>query len=374
MTITEQAPAPPRAVAADIQRSMPFTFTRAAAAEGPGDGLTLRGHAAVFNQDTEIDSWEGRFLERIRPGAFKKSIRSRTPVLQFEHGRHSLIGSMPIGRIDDLREDDQGLYVEARLSDNWLIQPVRDAIRDEAVTGMSFRFGVVREAWTDAQGKAIRDDAELLDLLYYPERDGNAERQPLTRELIEVRCAELGPVVFPAYEGTDVGVRAARIASAVRSDDVVRHRVQRGLALGEHDAPEDTISDRDPELLRQVAIAALWPDSVRTTQAPPGPRIPAPSAPDQDDRSGVFLTPPTPGSGTSTYVLPALNGTTTAAPPAPQERGEDAPAQSHPSEPASTTDAPAQSHPSPTSDQDARQQYARRAYVTSNGVGKRRYE
>jgi HK97 family phage prohead protease len=378
VTIAEQAPAPPRAVAADIQRSMPFTFTRAADGEA-GDGLTLRGHAAVFNQPTEIDSWEGRFLEQVRPGAFKKSIRSRTPVLQFEHGRHNLIGSMPIGRIDDLREDDQGLYVEARLSDNWLIEPVRDAIRDEAVTGMSFRFGVIRDQWTDAQGKVIRDDAELLDLLWYPEREGNVERQPLTRELIEVRVAELGPVVFPAYEGTSVSVRAASIASTVRSDEALLHRVQRGLALAERSAPE-AVPDRDPDLLREVAIAALWPDAVHTqstppvrSAAPPLPPLRPTETPDPDNRSGVSATRPS-----QLVDLDALRAsvskTGTTSTNSTTERAEDAPAAGHPSTPASTTDAPAPSHPSPTSDQDARQQYARRAYVTTHSVGKRRYE
>src|SRR5690606_40475551 len=87
------------------------------------------------------------------------------------------------------------LFVEARLTDNWLIQPIRDAISDGAVDGMSFRFDVVRDEWRDINGKLIKDDGELLALLYDP-----GERGPLQRTLIEVRVAELGPVVFPAYQ------------------------------------------------------------------------------------------------------------------------------------------------------------------------------
>jgi phage head maturation protease len=82
-----------------------------------------------------------------------------------------------------LREDRNGLFVRARLSDNWLIQPVRDAIRDGAISGMSFRFRVVADEWgTDTEGD--------------------------TRTIREVELLEAGPVVFPAYEQTTVAVRS----------------------------------------------------------------------------------------------------------------------------------------------------------------------
>lgn len=159
------------------------------------DGLTLTGYAAVFNRRTRIDSWEGTFDEVIVPGAFKRSINARTPVLMFEHGQHPLIGSMPLGSFRRLREDSRGLYVEARLHDNWLIGPVRDAIASGAITGMSFRFSVVREQW-DNKGKV-----------------------PL-RTLQELKVSELGPVVFPAYRDTEVAVRSLleRLPEELRVD------------------------------------------------------------------------------------------------------------------------------------------------------------
>ena len=36
------------------------------------------------------------------------------------------------------------------MADNWLVAPFADAIRGGRVTGMSFRFSVVREKWFDA--------------------------------------------------------------------------------------------------------------------------------------------------------------------------------------------------------------------------------
>lgn len=147
------------------------------------DGQTLEGYAAVFNEWTNIRDALGEYRERIAPGAFKRSLGQRTPVLQFDHGTHPLIGSLPLGSITALREDRNGLFVKARLSDNWLVQPVRDAISEKAISGMSFRFRVVSDDWEQT------DDGE-------------------TRTINEVELLELGPVVFPAYEQTSVAVRS----------------------------------------------------------------------------------------------------------------------------------------------------------------------
>jgi HK97 family phage prohead protease len=147
------------------------------------DGRTRAGYAAVFNEWTDISDRMGTYRERIAPGAFKRSIGQRTPVLQFDHGQHPLIGSLPLGAVTTLREDRNGLFVKARLSDNWLVEPFRDAIRDGGVKGMSFRFRVIADEWdTD-------DDGE-------------------NRTIKEVELLELGPVVFPAYEQTSVAVRS----------------------------------------------------------------------------------------------------------------------------------------------------------------------
>ena len=229
----------------ELLRTKPFTLTRAAEG-GDTDGLTLEGHAAVFNETTLIDSWEGRFLERVAPGAFKKTLRERTPVLQFDHGHHPLVGSIPIGRIQDAHEDDTGVFVQARLHDNWLVQPVRDAIVEGSITGMSFRFSPVREEWRGEDGRLVKDDEEILALLW-------SGTEMLTRTLKELKVPELGPVVFPAYQATDVGVRSGRTTidlGSLRSDPNARKNLARALWLAEvpssDDAPPDGhLSPRD---------------------------------------------------------------------------------------------------------------------------------
>ncbi|MEV5445251.1 HK97 family phage prohead protease [Streptomyces sp. NPDC052644] len=282
--------------ARDLERSAPFSFQRADGDGEAGDGRSLSGYAAVFGQDTEIDSWEGHFVETIRKGAFRKTIRESVPVMQFDHGRHPLIGSLPIGQITDLREDDQGLYVEARVTDNWLMQPVRDAIAEKTVNGMSFRFEVVREEWRDVNGKLVRPE-EVLDLLWMP-----GDRGPLRRELIELKCRELGPVVFPAYAGTSVSVRARGVASElIRSGDMAR-QIRQSLA---RDAAVPHVPE-DPEVRREVAAALLF------------------------QRSDIPAAP-----------LPEEHPATETTPDGAPLRSEHPPADS-------TTDAPPAGHPSPS--------------------------
>jgi phage head maturation protease len=87
-------------------REAPFTLVRDTATDGePNDGLTLDGYGAVFNRETIIDSWEGRFREQIAPGSMKRSFRETPPKIQFDHGRHPMIGSIPIAELRSISED-----------------------------------------------------------------------------------------------------------------------------------------------------------------------------------------------------------------------------------------------------------------------------
>lgn len=231
-----------------LERSIPFELRDDVSTEG--DGLTFSGYAAVFDQETEINSWEGTFTERIRKGAFRKTLRERIPVLQFEHGRHPLIGSIPIGRIDSIREDDYGLSVAARLTDNWLIQPVREAIKDRAITGMSFRFEVIRDEWRDVNGKLIKSE-ELWELLW-----DAGDRGPITRTLIELKVHEVGPVVFPAYAGTSADVRAVGLAETIKAKPDRLQAIRRSLARAEPSVYDDVSDDVRYEVARRLLFSA----------------------------------------------------------------------------------------------------------------------
>lgn len=207
---------------ATFTRSVAFDLERAAADD---DGLTLEGYAAVFNSPTRIVDWRGEYDEVIAPGAFRRTINAGTPILMFDHGQHPVLGSMPIGGIRDLREDKRGLFVRARLFDNWMTAPLADAIRDGAVDGMSFRFTVVKEE-SDTTGKV-----EL-------------------RTIREVKLHELGPVVFPAYKDTSVALRSL---SRVLPDLVTALGTPEGLVRSAQDTPDGPAGTDDPPARALVA-------------------------------------------------------------------------------------------------------------------------
>lgn len=172
----------PDAPKALITRAVPFSSDLELRASS-GDGFTLEGYAAVFDTPTRIQSWEGNFDEQIARGAFAKTIKERRPVIQFDHGHDIATGSVPIAALDDIREDKRGLFVRATMFDNPRVEPIRQAIAGGAIDGMSFRFRVVKELWDESGDLPMRTIQEL--------------------ELFE-----LGPVVFPAYAATSVGVRS----------------------------------------------------------------------------------------------------------------------------------------------------------------------
>jgi HK97 family phage prohead protease len=186
-----------------------------------GGGLELRddddagaprlvGHFARFGEWAEIDSvFEGHFLERVAPGAFKKTIaenRDRIKVL-FQHGLDPQIGDKPLGRIEVLREEEEGPYYEVPLLDASYVRELLPGLR-AGLYGASFRFSVQRETFDRSA----------------PVSEHNPEGLP-ERTLKELALREFGPVTFPAYAGATAGVRSM-------TDDFLLGRYRGAIAAG----------------------------------------------------------------------------------------------------------------------------------------------
>lgn len=155
------------------------------AAEGLG---TMFGYAAVFGVDTVIDSWEGRFVERIAPGAFADTLASRGDQVKvlFNHGFDPSVGDKPLGKPTRMEEDRKGLAVEVPLDETSYNRDIAASLRSGALDGMSFRFSVTDESWDEPE------DKKALPV----------------RTIKGVELYEFGPVTFPAYEATSAGVRS----------------------------------------------------------------------------------------------------------------------------------------------------------------------
>lgn len=239
------------------------------AERGDGDGLTLEGYAAVFDQWTEVDNpFEGHFMESVARGAFERTLQQRgdrVPLL-YDHGHHPLLGQMPIGRIESLAEDNVGLRVRARLHDNWMVEPLRDAIRSGSIKEMSFRF------------RGVKDKIEK------PANSGDLPKVTRT----EVKLIELGPATIGVYAGTGMALRAwAAVAppefrSTVLDLDGVSDIMtnvrstpssvgQQSTGIGETNGPAVVGDPARKVTLRERRIIAARLRGVTGNAEPPGP-------------------------------------------------------------------------------------------------------
>ena len=145
------------------------------------DGKKLiRGHAAVFNSETDL----GWFRERIAPGAFSESIGKDDVRALFNHDENFILGRNTAGTLT-MREDEQGLYVEIDPPDTQVARDLVTSIERGDISQMSFGFQTIKDSW---------------------ETEENAAKD--LRTLEKVKLWDVSPVTFPAYQETDVAVRS----------------------------------------------------------------------------------------------------------------------------------------------------------------------
>jgi HK97 family phage prohead protease len=158
------------------RKQIAYTNLELRALDDSEDGWTVSGYAAVFDSPSEPLPW----TEFVRRGAFKKTINDGADVrLLIDHT------GVPLARTKSgtltLREDDKGLFMEARLDPN---NPdavkMRSALMRGDVTQMSFAFETIKDGW-------------------------NGDRS--VRELKEVRLHDVSLVTYPAYEETSAEIR-----------------------------------------------------------------------------------------------------------------------------------------------------------------------
>lgn len=162
-----------------------------------GEGLPkITGYGAVFydagDPGTEYRPFDG-LAERIMPGAFDRAIAEDDVRSFFNHDANIVLGRTSSQTLA-LSVDERGLKFEVDPPDTQAARDVIASLDRGDVDGSSFMFVVTDERFREEEGQDIR-------------------------EIHGVDLWEVGPVAFPAYEGT---------TSGVRSDDVaeVRSRVE----------------------------------------------------------------------------------------------------------------------------------------------------
>lgn len=180
-----------------IRETRAVTIDQAQVRKASDDAETLdfTGHAAVFNQRTWIGPKRWGFLEEVDPGFFDDVLEDRAAFL-VNHDPNIVLARN--GSTMTLAVDDKGLVPEARW-DPADPDAVKWAgrVRRGDVNEMSFAFTVAEEKWSE-------------------DEDGNEVRTLLKAE----RLYDVSLVTYPAYEGTDAGMRGFDAAAEV----VKRHR------------------------------------------------------------------------------------------------------------------------------------------------------
>ena len=117
-----------------------------------GEPGSFEGYGAIFgNTDRDGDV--------VARGAFADSLKARLPALLWQHNAKE-----PIGRFDEVREDDKGLYVKGRLSMSGRGREAYELLKMGALDGLSIGF-VTREANREAKsGVRTITRAELMEV------------------------------------------------------------------------------------------------------------------------------------------------------------------------------------------------------------------
>jgi hypothetical protein len=160
------------------------------------EGGIIQGHAAVFDQRTNI---AGLFEEVIERGALNMT-DFRDVVLTVNHN----LQQIPLARSRNnnanstlqLSVDDQGLAIRALLDteNNSEARALHSAVSRGDISGMSFIFIIRDEKWENL-------DSDL----------------PLRRITDIARVIEVSAVSFPAYDGTDISARDQQALESARA-------------------------------------------------------------------------------------------------------------------------------------------------------------
>lgn len=159
------------------------------------------GYAAVYydgTPGTEYKLFED-LIERIMPGAFDRAIREHDDTRGlFNHDSNLVLGRTSAGTLK-LASDPVGLRYEIAPGKTTVAADVQEHIRRRDVTGSSFAFLIEEQVW------------RTVDKIDY-------------REILSVRLYDVGPVTYPAYEATSVGVRSQEFgADALAARDSWRN-------------------------------------------------------------------------------------------------------------------------------------------------------
>jgi len=223
-----------------------FTVRNVEARQADDGTMRLRGYAAVFNDD----SVPLPFIERIAPGAFRKTL-SETPDVRLLINHEGL----PLARTKNgtlmLTEDDRGLYMDATIADTSEGRDLYTLVERGDVDQMSFAFRVIRQKWNEDRSQRTLTEVSLQDgdvsIVTYP-------AYPTTS--VEAR-EQMKKAILAIKEGRDITPEIMEVLKGVFADLSEGHEyiMRAAQMMGEFMALEDsTYKDDEDESSRAVDV------------------------------------------------------------------------------------------------------------------------
>lgn len=165
-------------------------YTPLVRAEVAGDGNTLYGYAAIYDEVTETTN-EG-WAERIARGAFDEVLADPATDARavFNHNMAHVLGRQSAGTLQ-LRSDERGLRYDISLPRTTYAEDLKEMVRRGDVTGASFAFH---------QGEIQRGTSP-------------GGRMMVTHTKIK-RLIDISVVPMPVYAGASVALRGETPAAA----------------------------------------------------------------------------------------------------------------------------------------------------------------
>ncbi|HDR7564752.1 TPA: HK97 family phage prohead protease [Bacillus mycoides] len=153
--------------------------------------LKVSGYVNKTNQWSQTLGKQKKFVERILPGTFNKAIQNGNEIhFLAEHENAKILSSTRNGSLS-LREDDQGLYMEATISDTSWGRDYHTLIKDGIIQNMSFGMQVLKDSWR-----------KLADGTYQ-------------RSISDILLAEVSAVRNPAYIQSKIQARSIEVVEDV---------------------------------------------------------------------------------------------------------------------------------------------------------------
>ncbi|MDK7419257.1 HK97 family phage prohead protease [Bacillus paranthracis] len=204
---------------------------------GSDEDLKVSGYVNKTNQWSQQLGVRKKFVERILPGTFNRALQAGNEIHFYaEHDPSKILATTRNGSLT-LREDEQGLFMSATISDTSWGRDYHTLIKDGIIQNMSFGMKVLKDSWKKLS-------------------DGTYERS-----ISDLFLGEVSAVRNPAYAQSTIAARSIEVIEDVEVPEVTeKQEGKRELTLEEELAVKRSLLKSTENLIR-------WGDTSQSTEA-----------------------------------------------------------------------------------------------------------